>query len=421
MNKKLMLLLLTAASAVAVSAAEINEEYGYGYDAIKSSRSRGGEHSLFEYKDGTIAFFRNDTIYLTRYDAEQEDLKRPVVCFDFEKLNLTGKAAYDKTTNRLFYTAYDRKLKGDFLYVSSVGEDGKWAPGEKVKIKGTTAKKSTLGYIRNAGYAYAPEYLKGFYNPEISDDGKRLYFSASFDNKTRDIYYSDLIDEENQIWSYPTALGAINSGSNDEDYVMADTENGTVYVSRKDRKTFQQLMVREEGDSSNSAYSLATPMEEVFNEGSSYNVVMAGNMPVFLSNRDGGKDSQLYLFRMNYEGKKKSFYWVFFRFAFDDATLDGMYYTDVDALAYELLQFPGERFEITGYSDTRGTDEYNMELSLKRANTIRDMLIERGLTPESLVAVGKGKDAEGLKVKDAKTEGEHAQNRRVEVRVIMNR
>ena len=45
---------------------------------------------------------------------------------------------------------------------------------------------------------------------------------------------------------------------------------------------------------------------------------------------------------------------------------------------------------IEGYSDSTGSDDYNLELSRKRAESVRDYLISRGVSPESLDLVPKG-------------------------------
>ena len=72
---------------------------------------------------------------------------------------------------------------------------------------------------------------------------------------------------------------------------------------------------------------------------------------------------------------------------------------------------------ITGHTDARGTDAYNDALSLKRANAIKEQLVEAGFDANRLETQGKGKRE--LLIKNPQTEEEHYKNRRVEVTIIM--
>ena len=80
----------------------------------------------------------------------------------------------------------------------------------------------------------------------------------------------------------------------------------------------------------------------------------------------------------------------------------------VDALSREsLAEF---RFQIAGHTDASGTADYNLELSERRANAVMQYLVENGIDPERLVAVGYGED----NLLHAENP-ESAENRRVEI------
>jgi OOP family OmpA-OmpF porin len=70
--------------------------------------------------------------------------------------------------------------------------------------------------------------------------------------------------------------------------------------------------------------------------------------------------------------------------------------------------------KITGHTDSTGTPEYNKELSLKRAQAVRDYLVELGADASKMEVVGMGEDQP---IADNKTREGRAQNRRVEVDV----
>lgn len=101
---------------------------------------------------------------------------------------------------------------------------------------------------------------------------------------------------------------------------------------------------------------------------------------------------------------------------FDKDVLTDKFVAELDALAIQMKDFPEARFEISGYTDSRGSDKYNDALSLRRANRIKALLIEKGFKTEQFEVVGNGKRK--LNIPNASTEDEHAQNRRVEVKII---
>ena len=69
--------------------------------------------------------------------------------------------------------------------------------------------------------------------------------------------------------------------------------------------------------------------------------------------------------------------------------------------------------KIYGYTDSIGTKEYNLSLSLKRANSFKDKLIELGLPAEQVVEVKGFGDADPVATN--KTPKGRAANRRVEL------
>jgi len=64
----------------------------------------------------------------------------------------------------------------------------------------------------------------------------------------------------------------------------------------------------------------------------------------------------------------------------------------LDRLVVSLKAHPGQRVEVAGYTDNRGTSGANLRLSQARADAVRGYLIERGVPPEQVVARGYGAD-----------------------------
>jgi outer membrane protein OmpA-like peptidoglycan-associated protein len=77
-----------------------------------------------------------------------------------------------------------------------------------------------------------------------------------------------------------------------------------------------------------------------------------------------------------------------------------------------VLAYPDLKFEIDGFTDSIGGDEYNQTLSEKRAEAVRDYLVSSGVSMNSVVARGMGK---ADPVADNSTAAGRQLNRRVEL------
>ncbi|MEX1993938.1 MAG: OmpA family protein [Steroidobacteraceae bacterium] len=77
-----------------------------------------------------------------------------------------------------------------------------------------------------------------------------------------------------------------------------------------------------------------------------------------------------------------------------------------------LNQNPQRNVEIEGHTDSVGSDEYNQDLSQRRADSVRSYLIQQGIASQRISATGKG---EHQPVAGNESDGGRQQNRRVEV------
>jgi outer membrane protein OmpA-like peptidoglycan-associated protein len=101
-------------------------------------------------------------------------------------------------------------------------------------------------------------------------------------------------------------------------------------------------------------------------------------------------------------------------FDFDSAKLLDRSHPVLDGIAEVLIEHPEVvNVRIEGHTDSRGSAEYNMKLSQRRAESVMRYLVQRGgVSKERMVAEGFGETQPLLP--DAQTDEEHAQNRRVE-------
>ncbi len=64
----------------------------------------------------------------------------------------------------------------------------------------------------------------------------------------------------------------------------------------------------------------------------------------------------------------------------------------LDKQAAWLQRYPDKTFLVEGHADERGTREYNFSLSARRAQTVRDYLISRGIPGNRFRTVSYGKE-----------------------------
>ena len=77
-----------------------------------------------------------------------------------------------------------------------------------------------------------------------------------------------------------------------------------------------------------------------------------------------------------------------------------------------ILSHPGLNLAVEGYTDSVGSDDFNLRLSQQRADTVRNYLVSQGLPDNTVTATGFGKSAP---VADNDTPAGRQQNRRVEI------
>lgn len=103
-------------------------------------------------------------------------------------------------------------------------------------------------------------------------------------------------------------------------------------------------------------------------------------------------------------------------FGFDKATLSPVAFRNVDKLADFLRKHPNRSVLIEGHTDSVGSDEYNLDLSQKRAGAVKNALVSKGVGEERITPKGYGKK---YPVASNNTSDGRQLNRRVEV-VVLN-
>lgn len=99
-------------------------------------------------------------------------------------------------------------------------------------------------------------------------------------------------------------------------------------------------------------------------------------------------------------------------FRTDEATLMPGAETRLDQVADALAGSTDRNVVVEGYTDSQGADAYNIDLSQRRANAVRDYLVRRGYPADRVQARGLGKTRP---IADNATAEGRANNRRVEI------
>ena len=101
-------------------------------------------------------------------------------------------------------------------------------------------------------------------------------------------------------------------------------------------------------------------------------------------------------------------------FDFDKSVLLPQSYVELHNLINLLNSQPNMKIELSGHTDNKGKDKYNLQLSLDRAKAVYDYLILAGIDKKRLKFKGYGSTQP---IADNKTDEGRAKNRRVEFKI----
>lgn len=101
-----------------------------------------------------------------------------------------------------------------------------------------------------------------------------------------------------------------------------------------------------------------------------------------------------------------------FFFAFDSAQVNQSAYSGLQGLAQMMADYPNTRIRVEGHTDKTGSDAYNLQLSQRRAQAVRDILVQYGVAGSRIEVVGMGSKYP--------VSTDNALNRRVNILIIPN-
>jgi len=99
-------------------------------------------------------------------------------------------------------------------------------------------------------------------------------------------------------------------------------------------------------------------------------------------------------------------------FDVNSATIKPDFYTTLNQVSSTLVEYPSTAVDVVGHASSDGPDDYNMQLSQKRALSVRDYLVAQGVSDIRIRAIGMG---ETQTIAENSTEEGRKANRRVEI------
>lgn len=102
------------------------------------------------------------------------------------------------------------------------------------------------------------------------------------------------------------------------------------------------------------------------------------------------------------------------KFMTNSNAVDAQGTAEVNAFAAFMKNSPAYKASIVGHTDNVGSEKFNQKLSEKRANQVKTMLVNQGVSADRLSASGKG---ENMPIVSNTTKENRAENRRIEVQL----
>ena len=99
-------------------------------------------------------------------------------------------------------------------------------------------------------------------------------------------------------------------------------------------------------------------------------------------------------------------------FATDSSNISSNFYEVLNSVALVINEYEKTYVDITGHTDSTGSDDYNMQLSIARANSVARYLESQKVLPQRITTAGMG---ESHPIATNDTAQGRALNRRVEI------
>ena len=101
-------------------------------------------------------------------------------------------------------------------------------------------------------------------------------------------------------------------------------------------------------------------------------------------------------------------------FAVDSTSISPQMRDTLDGVAQSMVDYPDSLIDVMGHTDSTGSEQYNLDLSRRRAESVANYLVARGVSRARIETIGYG---EQYPISDNSTAAGRSENRRVEIRI----
>ncbi len=89
-------------------------------------------------------------------------------------------------------------------------------------------------------------------------------------------------------------------------------------------------------------------------------------------------------------------------------------YSEIDRIGNVMLQYPDTVIRVEGHTDSTGSEDYNLELSARRAVAVKNLIVQKGIGQHRIETITFG---ESSPIATNSTEAGRRLNRRVEIKI----
>lgn len=338
---------------------------------------------------GVDAGFYNGDLFLINPETSYiEHLGQPINSIFFE-----SDAFITSDGNVMFFVTDGNPLHGNYEQKGwKADNEGFWGNTDiwvSEKVDDYWSQPINLGSVINTNSAERTPYL--------STDKTKLYFSSDGHNGfgEQDVYLSTRTDMSNWTsWSNPVNLGSgVNGPYNDWGFKLYDNESKALLSS--ETKLPYNVDSRLLGDGGIREHNLRTGYKVEGKQSASFNYQCRSDIYyVDMINESPIITIEDMLFEFNKYQIKSS----------HSNILDRLFEIVKDNKQYNV--------QIAGHTDDIGNIEYNQDLSEKRAESIFNELVKRGIPQEQMSFIGYG---ETKPLVENNSEQNKRKNRRVEI------
>lgn len=337
------------------------------YEGVFMSRKRGANWSrpvnitpqIMSDGDQVVTGISHDgnTILLAKADAFNSDIyisyfengqwkRSKSVSKNINTKYWESHASFSADGKKIYFTSNRKGGMGAMdIYVSEMNEDGDWGEavnlGEKIN---TPLNEDT---------------------PFITQDGKILYF-ASQGHRNIGGYDFFMAEYADTAWVNPQNL-QFPISTTDEDLFYFPIGNGETALVHK---------IIEDGYGVYDIYEVTYPTDEEIEEAIAEQIEEDAKEEIQLEVSETSEPIIIEIEPI--------------LFGFDRAELSKEAITQLDFFVQILSDNEEAKITITGYTDALGPEEYNQQLSLRRAQKVALYFYDKGIEKSRIISIGKG-------------------------------